>query len=175
MLQISLGMGVAVGVVLVTIGQARVHKARVFVMSAFGAGISLFLAASMTSMAAAATLVALMGLFAGTIYVLGFTLLHETVDDELRGRVFASLYTLIRLCLIVALAVGPALAVLLNGLSEEWFDKYITIGSVDIFIPGVRLTLWLAASIMILAGALAWVSIRGMLREEEAAGMEQHT
>lgn len=165
-LQISLGMGVAVGVVMITLGQARASKARVFVGSVFGAGISLFFAASMTTLLTASLLIGLLGLFAGTIYVLGFTLLHETVDDEFRGRIFASLYTLVRLCLIIALAVGPALAVLLNGLSEEWFDKTISIFGIEVFIPGVRLTLWLAALIMLLAGVLAWWSVRGILREE---------
>ena len=173
-LQISLGLGVAIGVIMVTIGQDRGHKARVFVLSVFGAGVSLLLATSMTTLLAASLLIALLGLFAGTIYVLGFTLLHETVDDEFRGRIFASLYTVVRLCLIIALAIGPALAVLLNGLSEEWFDKNISILGVNVFIPGVRLTLWLAALIMLLAGALAWVSIRGTLDEEkpvEAGGV----
>ncbi|MGI9621557.1 MAG: MFS transporter [Acidimicrobiales bacterium] len=165
-LQIALGFGVAAGVIAVTVGQDKVHRARAFVLGVFGAGISLFLAASMTTMLAAALLVAFLGLFAGAIYVLGFTLLHETVDDEFRGRIFASLYTVVRLCLILALAVGPALAVVLNGLSEEWFDKTISILGVEIFIPGVRLTLWLAALIIMLAGVLAWYSVRGQLREE---------
>ncbi len=168
-LQISLGLGVAIGVIMITAGQKKLHKARMFVLSVFGAGVSLLLGASMTTLLAASLLVALLGLFAGSIYVLGFTLLHETVEDELRGRIFASLYTLIRLCLIIALAVGPALAVLLNGLSEEWFDKDVNVFGVDVFIPGVRLTLWLAAIIMLTAGGLAWASVRHLLREEPSS------
>lgn len=165
-LQISLGMGVAVGVLSVTVGQKAINKARTFVLSVFGAGISLLLAASMTTLTAASLLVGLLGLFAGAVYVLGFTLLHETVDDEFRGRIFASLYTLVRLCLIMALAVGPALAVVLNGLSTEWFDKEVSVAGVAVFIPGVRLTLWLAALIIVGAGMLAWASVRGELRDD---------
>ncbi len=164
-LQISLGLGVAVGVLLVSAGQKSINKARTFVLAVFGAGVSLLLAAAMTTLPAASLLVSLLGLFAGAIYVLGFTLLHETVDDEFRGRIFASLYMLVRLCLIIALAVGPALAVVLNGLSEEWFDKQISIAGIDVFIPGVRLTLMLAALIIMCAGALAWASMRGELRD----------
>ncbi len=163
-LQIALGLGVAIGVVILTAGQTRINKARVFVIAVFGAGVSLLLAAGMTTLVAASMLVALLGLFAGAIYVLGFTLLHETVADELRGRVFSSLYTLVRLCLIIALAGGPALALLLNGLSEEWFNKDISLFGLEIFIPGVRLTSWPSALIMLLAGTLAWASIRDTLR-----------
>ena len=38
-----------------------------------------------------------LGLCAGASYVVGFTLLQENVADELRGRIFATLYTVIRL------------------------------------------------------------------------------
>lgn len=167
-LQIALGFGVAIGVLLITLGQKSVHKARAFVIAVFGAGFSLLLAASMTTLLSASLLVAFLGLFAGTIYVLGFTLLHETVADELRGRIFASLYTLVRLCLILALAVGPALAVVLNGLSTEWFDKSISLLGVDVAIPGVRITLWLASLIILGAGGLAWASVRSLLRDDGA-------
>ena len=40
--------------------------------------------------------------------VVGFTLLQENVSDELRGRVFATLYTVVRLCLLAALTVAGA-------------------------------------------------------------------
>ncbi len=168
-LQIALGLGVALGVVMITIGQRKAHKARLFIVAVFGAGVSLLVAAAMTTLASAALLIAMLGMFAGAIYVLGFTLLHETVDDEFRGRVFASLYTLVRLSLIASFAAGPALALLLNGLSEAWFNKNISILGLDVFIPGVRLTLWFAAVIMLGAGGLAWVSIRSMFRADSAS------
>ena len=47
------------------------------------------------------------GACAGTSYVTGFTVLQETVNDELRGRTFATLYTVIRLCLLVSLVLSP--------------------------------------------------------------------
>ncbi len=34
------------------------------------------------------------GICAGAVYVLGFTLLHENVDDDLRGRIFSTFYLL---------------------------------------------------------------------------------
>jgi hypothetical protein len=78
----------------------------------------------------------------------------------------------------MALAVGPALAVVLNGLSTEWFDKQISVAGIDVFIPGVRLTLWLAALIIVGAGMLAWASVRGELRDDgrpSSTTSEAHT
>ena len=53
----------------------------------------------------AVVLAGVFGLFAGTGYVSGFTIIQERVDDALRGRMFATLYTIIRFCLLLSLAV----------------------------------------------------------------------
>ncbi len=155
-----LGIGVAVGVVGLSVFQRRLPKARVFASSVVGAGVSLVTAASMSEFALAAFFVALMGVCAGSVYVLGFTLLHESVDDELRGRIFSALYTLVRLCVLVAFAVGPLLSDLLDRLSRSLFDRNLSIFGLELFIPGVRLTLWLAGVIIIGAGVLAVLSLR---------------
>jgi len=103
--------------------------------------------------------VGLMGMFAGSVYVIGFTLLHERVEDELRGRVFAGLYTLVRLCLLLSMAIGPILADVFDGLSKRLVDRRIDLG-IEIAVPGVRITLWLAGVIMLVAGLLAALSLR---------------
>ena len=69
-----------------------------------------------------------MGVCAGSVYVLGFTLLHENVEDELRGRVFSALYTLVRFCVLIAFAVGPFLAALLDRLSEDFVGGEVSVG-----------------------------------------------
>jgi MFS family permease len=164
----ALGLGVAVGVIAISVFQRRLPKARLFAASAIAAGIALLAAASMSNLPAAAGFVALMGVFAGSVYVLGFTLLHENVDDELRGRVFSGLYTLVRLCVLLAFAVGGPISDLLDRLSGAVFDRSLEFGVTSIAIPGVRLTLWLAAVIMIGAGVLAAMSLRAGARPPAA-------
>lgn len=155
-----LGLGVAGGVIALSVFQRRLPKARVFAGSVVVAGASLFTAASMSEFALAAFFVTIMGVCAGSVYVLGFTLLHESVDDELRGRIFSALYTLVRLCVLVAFAVGPLLSDLLDRLSRSLFDRTLSIFGLELFIPGVRLTLWLAGLIIMAAGVLAVLSLR---------------
>ena len=97
----------------------------------------------------------------GAIYVLGFTMLHETVAYELRGRIFSTLYTLVRFCLLVSFAVGPLLADRLGALSRALFDDgRMHIGDAMVFLPGVRLALWLAGLIIVAAGLLAMLALR---------------
>jgi len=165
----ALGMGVAVGVVGITVIQSRVDHARLFPLAVLGSGMSMMAAAAMSSWGLTMTFIATMGICAGAVYVLGFTVLQENVEDEFRGRIFASLYTLSRLCLLVSLSLAPLLASILDGLSQSLFDGEIDLLGATVSLPGVRLTLWLGATIILVAGALA---IRTEARPKPAPGAE---
>jgi dTMP kinase len=158
----ALGFGTAIGVIMVSVLQARLPKAKVFTASLFGGSISLFVASCASSLTPAALGVFALGICAGSLYVLGFTLLHESVGDELRGRVFSALYSLVRLCLLLAFTLGPFLAELLGRVSDRWFDgARPSILGWDLYLPGVRLALWSASVIILGAGVLALKSLRG--------------
>lgn len=164
----ALGFGVAIGVIGISALQKRVRKTTVFTGSLFMAGLSLFLAASSSSLPVAFTFVLLMGMSVGPVYVIGYALLQQEVDDEMRGRVFSSLNTLVRLCILISMVVGPLLAALLGGISNAVCGGELTIGRITIWLPGVRLALWLAAAIIVVAGFAALASLRAGQREQSA-------
>jgi dTMP kinase len=166
----ALGLGVAFGVIAVSLLQRRLPKSTVFSGSVVAAGITLFLAASMGNLGAAAVFVTLMGVWTGAVYVLGFTLLHENVEDELRGRTFAGLYTMVRLCVLVAFAVGPFLSEGLDSLSDSLLDGHLSLGGAELAVPGVRLTLWLAGLIMVVAGTFSALALRSWRRSLATPG-----
>jgi MFS family permease len=151
----ALGLGVAAGVLALTALQRRLSRLRIFPLAVLGAGGFMFAAASMSSLTLTLCFIGGMGVCAGAVYVLGFTILQENVEDELRGRVFGTLYTLSRLCLLISLALAPLLAGLLNELSQAILGGELSAGGVTISLPGVRLTLWIGASIILVAGVLA--------------------
>lgn len=156
----ALGTGMAIGVILLSAFQKKIPKATVFTASVLGAGISLFVAASMSTLPPAFLAILGMGICTGAVYVLGFTILHETVEDDLRGRTFSALYTLVRFCLLLAFVLGPLLSGVLNRFSTRVFGGSVEILTYTISLPGVRLTLWLAGAIIVLAGCLAISSLR---------------
>ena len=162
----ALGFGVAVGAAGVAVFQSRLPKERMFTGCLLVAGVALLGAASAGSLAVAALLVGVMGVAVGPVYVVGFVLLQEEVSDDLRGRVFSSLNTLVRLCVLVSMVVGPLLAALLGGLSDRWLGGSMTVSAVHVALPGVRLTLWLAGLIIISAGVLALHSVRAGQRSK---------
>lgn len=160
LLTFGLGVGVAAGVLTVSLLQARMPKPEVFTFAVLAAGFTLVAAASTSSMRPAVTLVAVLGFCAGLVYVLGFTLLHESVDDALRGRTFGALYALVRLCVLLSFLIGPILAEVLDGLSARAVDRHVEVLGVEVFVPGVRLALWLAGAVIVAAGLLASASFR---------------
>jgi MFS family permease len=155
LLMTGLGTGAAIGVLALSVAARRLPADLVFVAALFGSGIGLTLATSTSSLTAAVVLGGVFGLFAGVCYVSGFTVIQERVADALRGRMFATLYTIIRFCLLLSLAVSPWMAGLFNKISGALFDdRTIHIG-IKLFIPGVRLTFWLGGVMTVLAGVVA--------------------
>ena len=167
----ALGLGVASGVGLVTWRQKYLDKARTFTLALTGAGVFLALAASIGQVHASTSMVFGIGICAGSVYVLGFTLLHETVEDELRGRIFSTLYLLVRGCVLLALVVGPLMEDMLDRLSSLLWNRRLELFGLEVHLPGVRLTLWLAAVIILTSGAVAAGSLRSGVRASTASGL----
>lgn len=166
----AMGIGVAVGIFLLSILERRLPKDWVFTAAVFLAGVSLFFAASMSTLATASLFVAVLGICAGAVYVLGFTLLHESVDDDMRGRIFGALNTLVRICVLLAFAVGPLLSEVFDSISSNLFDEQrVAFAGYSVFLPGERLALWFASIIIFGAGFIAAMSFRTGHADRRAA------
>ena len=61
----------------------------------------------------------------------------------MRGRTFATLYTIVRLCLLLSLTIAPFIAGALNAISEHTVNGHAALRhAFDVALPGVRLALW---------------------------------
>jgi len=168
LLMTGLGTGAAVGVLALSVAARRLPTAPVFVAALFGSGVGLVLVTAVSSLTLAVILAGVFGLFAGTCYVSGFTVIQERVDDTSRGRIFATLYTIIRFCLLLSLAVAPWISSLLDSISGALFHHRVIHVGISIYVPGVRLTFWLGGLLTVAAGVLV---SRDMLR---ARGRQSH-
>lgn len=157
----ALGSGAAVGVMSLMALQGRVRGSTVFSLAVIGMGTALIAAASFSALAPAALMVVIVGAFAGTGYVSGFTLLQEVVSDDLRGRTFATLYTVVRLCLLLSLTVSPLAADLFDTIVGNLTTGHkVEIGGFSYALPGVRLALWFGGLVAVLAGIFSWRELR---------------
>ena len=164
----ALGMGAAVGVVTLLWLQRRLPRRQVFTASIVATGTTMLVLACVSTLALAILLVAAFGAGAGCAYVTGFTLLQETVHDEMRGRMFATLYTLVRLCLLASLVFGPFVAGALGAISKNATHGELKIGSAHLALPGVRLALLLGGALTIVSGMAA----RRRMRRVQDVGFE---
>jgi dTMP kinase len=167
LLMTTLGFGAAIGVVSLLVFQKRLSRETVFQVTVMATGVSLVAAASVSNTAIAVLLVGLVGAFAGSSYVTGFTVLQENVRDELRGRTFAALYTVIRMCLLISLTISPLWADAWDRVSSALFtDRAIEIGGYTYAVPGVRFALWGGGLITFFAGFVSWRAVRRARRRE---------
>jgi dTMP kinase len=171
-LMTALGFGAAIGVVTLLWLQGRLPRITVFCFAVIGTGGFLVLAASFSALAPAALLIGCVGACAGTTYVIGFTVLQESVSDELRGRTFATLYTVVRLCLLVSLTVSPLWADFWDWVTRALLTgQSVSIGPYTYELPGVRIALWGGGIITLVAGLVAWRSIRKAERNAAETGV----
>ena len=174
----ALGFGVAIGVGLLTAVQKHLPKERIFVLALAFAGVSILFGVSMSKFWTSAIGVFGLGLGAGAVYVLGYTLLQENTADEIRGRTFTTFLTLVRLCVLGAMVLGPAISAVLDPLLHQLIDgrgprnvPEVEWFGVTYALPGVRVTLWIGGVLILIAAAAAGRSIgRGRLAAAADAG-----
>jgi len=102
--------GIALGVALGPKALGDVSRKRVFGPSIVGAGMSLICMSLIPNLFLATVATLLVGTFAGVAYVVGITLLGLEVSDELRGRTFGLVQSLMRIDLLLVTATTPFLA-----------------------------------------------------------------
>ncbi len=103
-------LGMAGGMVLGPRLLPDLSRRRLFGLSIGVAGVALAVLALIPNMVVAVLLTLVVGAFAGVAWVTGYTLLGLEVADEVRGRTFAFVQTMVRVVLVLVLAVAPLLA-----------------------------------------------------------------
>ena len=134
-----------------TLSRVLTWRAVVFGVSLVIAGLATIFTATTSTIWAAAGWIFVGGVATGSAYVMGFTHIHESVTDDLRGRTFAALFTLARTALLVSLTIAGGVAAFLDGRFPPPFDS------------GVRDVLFIGGTIVVLAGAFTLWTMRDLL------------
>ncbi len=93
---------------------AEFSRRRLFGLAIAAAGGWLVLLSLVPNIVLAVFITIGLGACAGSAWVTGYTLLGLEVGDEVRGRTFAFVLSMVRVVLISVLALGPAIAALLS-------------------------------------------------------------
>ncbi len=112
-------------------------RTRLFGVCVTGAGVTLVVVAVIPNLVIACILVVAVGAFAGVAWVTGYTLLQAEVSDELRGRTFALVQSLVRVDLLLVLAAAPGLVGLIGSHGIHlWGDITVRADGVTVVLLG---------------------------------------
>lgn len=152
LLQGVVGTGLVVGILATSWLEPRIGRTRLFAPGVLVAGFGLVLTALMPRLDLAMVTSAIMGFGGGVAFLTGYTMLQESVSDDMRGRTFGAFNTGVRFALFVSLVVAPLIVGLIG--TELQVD-----GVTAYAIGGVRITLLLAGMLALAGGAYSWWAI----------------
>ncbi len=142
----ALGTGAGIGIVVASAVGARNGRAdAVFGLGLGITGLSLLATAVVKTIIGAMGWITFVGVGTGAAYVMGFSHIHENVQDEFRGRTFAALIALLRTGLLVSLGVAGVAAKFLDDRFASPFDvgtrNVIALGGLIVLTASIA-TLW---------------------------------
>ena len=141
--------GLAIGIAFGPKIFAQFSRRRLFGASLTTAGFFLVLLALIPNLVMAVFTVIILGAFSGITWVTGFTMLGMEVQDEVRGRTFAFVQSLIRITLVAVLAVAPVIAAAFGVRTYEFENSTINFS-------GAQATILAAGVIASIIGSISY-------------------
>ena len=145
----SVFSGLALGIAFGPKVFAQFSRRRLFGASLATAGFFLILLAVIANLVLSIVIVVILGAFSGICWVTGFTMLGMEVNNEIRGRTFAFVQSLIRITLVAVLAVAPILAA---TISKREIDFY----NIKLSYNGAQITILIAGFIGLVIGVISY-------------------
>jgi dTMP kinase len=124
-------------------------RRRVVGLGIIACGLTLSVEALVPNLALAIVTTALMGFWAGLVWVVALTLVGSEVSDELRGRTFAFIYNLMRLVLLAIVVAAPTIAGLIG-------QNSVTVAGSQVHLDGVIVTLFGFGLFAVVLGLLCY-------------------
>ena len=141
--------GLALGIAFGPKVFSQFSRRRLFGASLTSAGILLVLLALIPNLVLAVFIVVVLGAFAGVSFVTGYTMLGMETADDVRGRTFAFMQSLIRVTLVAVLAISPLIAAVVGQHS-------ISFQNVHVHYNGAAITILFAGIIATVIGAISY-------------------
>jgi dTMP kinase len=141
----GLALGMALGPKLLK----DLSRHRLFGLAIVAAGSSLAVMALLPNLVLALFATMSVGAFAGIAWIVGYTMLGLEVEDDKRGRTFATVQSLVRVDLLVVLALAPVIAGVIGPHRIGLFRVYIRA-------DGITITLFGAGLVAVLVGLLSY-------------------
>jgi dTMP kinase len=145
----SVFTGLAIGIAFGPKIFSQFSRRRLFGASLTTSGLFLVLLALISNLVLSVIIVAILGAFSGIAWVTGFTMLGMEVHDDVRGRTFAFVQSIIRITLVAVLAIAPVIAATIGEHSYQ-FENF------TLDYNGAQITIGIAGLIAVLIGSVSY-------------------
>jgi dTMP kinase len=145
----SVFTGLAIGIAFGPKIFSQFSRRRLFGASLTTSGLFLVLLALISNLVLSVIIVAILGAFSGIAWVTGFTMLGMEVQDDVRGRTFAFVQSIIRITLVAVLAIAPIIAATIGEHSYQ-FENF------TLDYNGAQITIGIAGLIAVLIGSVSY-------------------
>jgi dTMP kinase len=145
----SVFTGLAIGIAFGPKIFAQFSRRRLFGASLTTSGLFLVLLALISNLVLSVIIVAILGAFSGIAWVTGFTMLGMEVHDDVRGRTFAFVQSIIRITLVAVLAIAPIIAATIGEHSYQ-FENF------TLDYNGAQITIGIAGLIAVFIGSVSY-------------------
>ncbi|MDZ4178536.1 MAG: MFS transporter [Coriobacteriia bacterium] len=146
----------------------RISLQLVFLGGVAGFGLAMFGFASVSSYALAGVFAALAGTFIAAVTVAGNSYVIRTVADEIRGRVFTAMESLIRVALLLSMIVMAPVGDFAAGIIRRIVETRNLVPA-DLVITGSQVALQMASFIVMAAAVYAFRTLNWRGCREECA------
>jgi dTMP kinase len=150
-----------------------------FTRAVIGFGVSMFVFALVDFYALSLVVIFIGGCLLGYLLVSSYTLLHQNLSEEIRGRVFAAMQTIMRTCLLLSMGIFAGL----QALFHYWIpwtvnkpvSKTLDLGIFHKSFYAPMLALMVGAVVVIVGGSVFMKSLHQYFREQRGGGPVEET
>jgi dTMP kinase len=158
--------GVVVGAALAPWLNKYLPKEKWFGRAVVGFGLVMVVFAFVDVYVVSLVVICIGGAFLGFLLVTAYTLLHQNLEDEIRGRVFAAMQTIMRTCLLISMGIFAAINALLIHFfwgplkpGQQPVGKVLNLGFISKSFYPAMIALIIGGLVVIVGGI---VSMRGL-------------
>jgi dTMP kinase len=156
----AVGLGLGTGFIVAAPVALVIPKDIIFSTVVMAMGLSMVGFGTVSTLSSALIAASVCGVFAGFAYPSGYALIQERLGPELRGRASSAVNSVIRLAVVGAAAVAPALVKIV----DQAAPGPIVILDQSIDVRGIRVSFWVGGLMVFFAGLITTSAVRARWR-----------
>jgi dTMP kinase len=167
----SLMIGVVFGAGFTPWASKTLRPAKWFTRAVISFGVTMLVFAFIDFYPLSLVVIFIGGIFLGYLLVSSYTLLHQNLAEDMRGRVFAAMQTIMRTCLLLSMGIfaglGALFSIWIPWTTQKPVSKSLDLGIFHKSFYAPMLALIVGGLVVVIGGIVFMESLHKFFREQE--------